>query len=95
MKLKKSSAVERNPRCTSEETQPDVPRLPELVAQIATRNRYQEVKTGRARGNELLSVLQKLKPLEEDFSAIEDPIPLAAHPRSKKSKKTTSGATRH
>ena len=73
MRLKKSNAVDRIPQRVPEETRPEVPALPELVAGINTRNRYEEVKTGPARGNELISLLKKLKSLDEDFPPIEDP----------------------
>jgi hypothetical protein len=75
MRLKKSNAVDRIPERVPEETRPEVPALPELAAAINTRNRYEEVKTGPARGNELLSLLEKLRCWDEDFPPIEVPIP--------------------
>ena len=70
MRLKKSNPVDRIPERVPEETRPEVPALLELAAGINTQNRYEEVKTGPARGNKLLSLLKKLKALDEDFPPI-------------------------
>jgi hypothetical protein len=53
----------------------EVPSLAELVAETTSANRYGEIPTGPPRGKELLALVETLKPFQESFPEIEDPLP--------------------